>query len=215
MKLNEDQLRKLYDKIRSIICDNCSKDRTESLFAILDKIELNYITAPASSYKKHHGAYPGGLMLHSLNVYTVMKKLNKELMETPYGDNEIVTVSFFHDITKAGNPSEEYYLPCESEWHRNNLGKMYIINGQLNYLPHSMNSAYVLMSADIQLSKEEFQAIIYHDYFYEMIGNIHNEPKMKEYPLTTMLIFADRWSILRMKKTDKFDEIWEYYKNVK
>lgn len=59
----------------------------------------DFYTAPAST--KYHGNYKGGLALHSLNVYSNMKKMCK-VYNMPYDDNSIALVSLFHDVCKVG-----------------------------------------------------------------------------------------------------------------
>jgi HD superfamily phosphohydrolase YqeK len=64
----------------------------------LDWLEgTDFFEAPAST--KHHGAYEGGLMQHSWNVYRLLE-------DSPYlgkfDEESVEIVSLFHDICKIG-----------------------------------------------------------------------------------------------------------------
>jgi hypothetical protein len=57
---------------------------------------------------------------------------------------------------------------------------------------HARLSLFILQDCGFQLSEEEFQAILYHD-GQNLIEN--QDVKMKEFDLTVLLHFADRWSV--------------------
>ena len=63
----------------------------------------DFFTAPAST--RYHGAYEGGLLEHSLNVYDclcdIMKRPRiKEQYGIEYSDESIAIVALLHDICK-------------------------------------------------------------------------------------------------------------------
>lgn len=84
-------------------------DDIDGLIAYLDS--TGFFKAPAST--QYHCSFPGGLALHSLNVYKAMVKLNtmvKELSESPtlpYTQDTLVIVGLLHDLGKI-NFYEEY-----------------------------------------------------------------------------------------------------------
>lgn len=70
---------------------------------LLDWLEgTDFYTAPASS--RYHGAYEGGLVLHSLNVYRRLKALNDfyKMDGGEYTDESLAVVALFHDLCKVG-----------------------------------------------------------------------------------------------------------------
>lgn len=81
----------------NIYCKNLNK-----LLAWLD-CESDFYEAPASA--RHHLAEPGGLCLHSLNVYKRLHKLLHDEYEgvtnSPYNETSIAIVALFHDLCKA------------------------------------------------------------------------------------------------------------------
>ena len=57
----------------------------------------DFFTAPAST--KFHGACKEGLVIHSLNVYDLLKKRNDE--KKAYSDETVAIVALLHDLCKA------------------------------------------------------------------------------------------------------------------
>lgn len=73
-------------------------------------LSTDFFTAPAST--KYHDACEGGLVLHSLNVYSHLKKLCK-WYNVPASDESIAIVSLFHDVCKVGT------YKIEKRWRKN------------------------------------------------------------------------------------------------
>lgn len=69
----------------------------DNLLEWLDSTD--FYTAPAST--RFHGACEGGLVMHSLNVYSQLKKLCG-WYECDASDESIAIVSLFHDLCKVG-----------------------------------------------------------------------------------------------------------------
>ena len=57
----------------------------------------DFFTAPAST--RYHGAFSEGLVIHSLNVYDILKKRNDQ--DNAHSDETIAVVSLLHDLCKA------------------------------------------------------------------------------------------------------------------
>ena len=134
------------------------------LYGILNKELLEYLgedllTAPASTMKSLHNAFPGGLIDHILKTTKYAIGINKLLPETMSADAQsIVKVCFLHQIGKTF-----LYKWCESEWHRNNQGKMYDFNEELTSMRVGERSVYYAMKYGITLTEEEYQAIVNYD----------------------------------------------------
>ncbi|MEG2177223.1 MAG: hydrolase, partial [Oscillibacter sp.] len=92
----------------TIYCENINRTGAAELLAYLEN-ETDFFTAPAST--KHHGAHPGGLVEHSLNVYRRLREFMIRDMEKVYPQGlvapwleqeETVTVmGLLHDVCKA------------------------------------------------------------------------------------------------------------------
>lgn len=85
--------------------------------ALLDWLEneTDFFTAPASS--GHHLAFPGGLLIHSLNVYHRLREITiRDLTEpdapgqaylSPNKEETVAILGLLHDVCKAGVYHEE------------------------------------------------------------------------------------------------------------
>lgn len=85
------------------------RDGAEELLERLEN-ETDFFEAPAGA--KHHGAFPGGLVIHSLNVYRRLREITiRDLTDrdalgpAPISEREEETVAILgllHDVCKAG-----------------------------------------------------------------------------------------------------------------
>lgn len=87
--------------------DNIKRDGSAQLLEWL--CDSDFFEAPAST--KYHGAYPGGLAQHSLNVYHELCRLieSSDKLGCPvrqYSMESIAIVSLLHDVCKA-----QFYVP--------------------------------------------------------------------------------------------------------
>lgn len=131
--------------------------RKSSLLALVDNLEETLILAPASTRIDYHGAFPGGLIDHSLRVLKTMSALNRAYEANLSTDNLVIT-GLFHDVGKCGNGERSYYLPKSSDWH-NKQGIMYEINPDMINQPVSLRSLYLLQKFGVKLSEDEHYAI--------------------------------------------------------
>lgn len=72
------------------------RDGIENLLSFVEGTD--FFTAPAST--RFHGAFEGGLVLHSLNVFSQLKRLC-EFYECSATMESIAIVALFHDLCKA------------------------------------------------------------------------------------------------------------------
>lgn len=79
----------------------------EGMDKLLQWMEENeYYTSPSST--KFHGAYEGGLLIHSVTIYQVFKDMVKNLhIQIP--EESIIICSLLHDACKVN-----YYIPKSS-----------------------------------------------------------------------------------------------------
>lgn len=85
------------EEFLKIARQNINRAGLESLLAWIESTD--FFTTPAST--KYHGACEGGLVMHSLNVYSQLKKLCK-WYQLDVSDESITIVSLFHDLCKIG-----------------------------------------------------------------------------------------------------------------
>lgn len=97
--MNEKQHDEFEQEFKLIVRSNVRRKGIDDLMNWLDTTD--FYTAPASS--RHHGAFEGGLMVHSLNVYHWMNRLKDPLPDDTYASAESVAlVALFHDLCKVG-----------------------------------------------------------------------------------------------------------------
>ncbi len=128
---------------------------------LLDWIRsTDFYTAPAST--RFHGAFPCGLVQHSLNVFSRLKQ-EYELEnghDLTHGQLESVAiVGLLHDICKAN------FYEVEMRNRKNEQGQWekypaYIVNDKLPY-GHGEKSVYII-SGFMRLTREEAVAIRWH-----------------------------------------------------
>lgn len=93
---NEEIFKELYRK-------HIHREGAEELLTWLEQ-ETDFFEAPAST--KHHLAYPGGLVEHSLNVFRELRKVvidNEPTMEA------VAICALLHDICKANTYVREHH----------------------------------------------------------------------------------------------------------
>ena len=149
----------------------------------------DFFTAPAST--RYHGAYEGGLVEHSLNVYDCLVDMMKRLKERygiEYPEESIAIAGLLHDICKV-NFYKTSYRNVKDETGRWQSVPYYTIEDTLPY-GHGEKSAYIV-SAYIRLTRDEAFAIRYHMGFSgtEDPGNVGRALEM--FPLAYATCCAD------------------------
>lgn len=151
----------------------------------------DFYTAPAST--KYHGAYEGGLLEHSLNVYENLYQKKEQgglwkeqLKNIP--DESIIIAALLHDICKT------YYYTIEmrnkkidGRWEQ---VPFYTVDDKIPY-GHGEKSA-MMIEEYIKLTPQERYAIRWHmgPYSGTQDWNTYAEA-MKKYPLCLAIFEAD------------------------
>lgn len=119
---------------------------------------VDFVQAPASTRTDLHNAYEGGLIEHLLLVTKYAININEILPETQQVElKSLIKVCCLHQIGKA-----KLYTPHTSDWHRNK-GMLYEFNEDLVSMRVGERSAYYATKFGVELTEDEFQAIINHD----------------------------------------------------
>lgn len=126
--------------------------------------EAGFFTAPAST--KHHGAYTGGLVEHSNNVYSRLVQLAVAEDErrgrrrfSEYAVGTIAVVALLHDVCKV----DAYKVEKKNRKQKDGSWKEVEVYGYTNSLPlgHGEKSIIQIMRY-MQLTEEEMLAIRWH-----------------------------------------------------
>lgn len=147
---------------------------------------------PAASENQYFGAYPGGFLDLALGVTTKMRALHK-IFECNVPMDSVVFVGLLHAIGLIGNETEDLLIPHDSDWHIKK-GIMYKHNESLPKMPLSHRSLYLIQSAGIKMSLDEWTAIA------TSTGTHRDESKFyngSEPPLSLLVIQARQWILSR------------------
>ena len=168
------------------------RDGSEKLLEFLMSRSSDFFEAPAST--RFHGAYKGGLVDHSLNVYECLK----DYMERPrvreiYGldsvsEESIAIVALLHDICKVNvyRPSKRN-VKVDGQWQSVDT---FEFHDDLPY-GHGEKSVYMI-TGFMRLTRDESFAIRYHMGF----SSEYDDPRsigytFEHFPLAFALSTAD------------------------
>ncbi|MBT7912784.1 hypothetical protein HN588_02620, partial [Candidatus Bathyarchaeota archaeon] len=132
--------------------------RREAAEALVDTMANEIATAPASTRKAYHDCYAGGLIEYSLRVLRNAKQLNTQF-DFDCSTESMILVSLFHALGKAGDLDGPMYEPEHSDWHREKLGKFFKISDELQPMPWTDRSLYLLNHFGVELLQNEWIAI--------------------------------------------------------
>lgn len=182
----------LREEFIKIYTDNIKREGSKELLEYLsDEKKCDFFSAPAST--RYHGAYEGGLVEHSINVYKCLKDyLSRDRIREEFGlsfsDETIAIVALLHDMCKINvyKTSMRNVKDDNGNWTK---VPFYQFEDNLPY-GHGEKSVYMI-SGYMRLSRDEAFAIRYHMGFSgeENKNSIGNALDM--FPLALALNIAD------------------------
>ena len=169
--LSAEQIQANLEQFYSNIETYISEPRTTKLLALYQSQEENLALAPASSRASYHNSFPGGYVDHVNRVVEAAIKVTKlwDNMGATinFTTEELVFSAINHDLGKLGRDGQPAYLVNDSEWHVKNQGANYKPNTALPFIPIQDSSLFILQSAGIELTFNEWTAIKTHDGLYD------------------------------------------------
>lgn len=181
----------LKDEFIEIYQKNITREGADKLLEYLTSSKSDFFTAPAST--RYHGAYEGGLLEHSLNVYHCLADyVERERVKNTYKLNpsaeSVALTALLHDICKV-NFYKTDYRNSKNEQGAWEKVPYYTIDDRLPY-GHGEKSVYII-SGYMRLTREEAFAIRYHMGFSgnEDPNNVGKAFEM--FPLAFALSVAD------------------------
>ena len=158
---------------------------------LIDWLEkTDFFTAPASS--RFHGAYEGGLVEHSINMYEQL--VTQVKMETDLPGKfsptieTLAIIGLFHDVCKANTyVVEQRNVKVDGKWEKQ---PYYKFEEKFSF-GHGDKSVFLIQNF-LKLTVEEAVCIRYHMGAYEgqhawsALGNTY-----KKFPLALLTHFAD------------------------
>ena len=122
--------------------------------------EAGFFTSPAST--KYHGAFPGGLCYHSVNVATeVLGIMAQHQLEDENMNASAVTCALLHDICKAGayRQTTKRQRGPDGKWQD---VPAYEYDDSGLPLGHGEKSLFLLQRLGMELTDQEAAAIRWH-----------------------------------------------------
>ena len=170
---------------------NITRDGADKLLDFLEH-KSDFFTAPAST--RFHGAYEGGLLRHSLNVYEcLVQYLARERVKDTYklnvSDETAAIVALLHDVCKVNFYTVSYRNAKDEKTGQWEKVPYYSINDTLPY-GHGEKSVY-MVSGFMRLSREEAMAIRWHMGFSGIEDKNTIGRALEKYPLAFALSVAD------------------------
>ena len=176
------------ERFISIYKEKIHREGADKLLEYLEKSD--FFTAPAST--RYHGAYFGGLLEHSLNVYDCLcDYLARPRVKEQYGlefpEESVAIVALLHDLCKV-----DFYVESTRNVKEDGVWKTvpyYTIDDKLPY-GHGEKSVYIA-SGYMRLTREEAFAIRYHMGFSgeENVNTVGSA--FAKFPLAVALFTAD------------------------
>lgn len=148
-----------------------------------------FMTAPASTRRMFHYAFPAGLVAHSLNVVKYAVKLADTLCPDRWPRWKVMFCALFHDLGKAGPPGKPYYIQTKDEWKRKKQ-EFYDVTRD-EFIPNAEGSLFIFQLYGVVLDYEEMAAIRLND----GAGARGNEQwAFREPDLALVIHWADHWA---------------------
>ena len=177
------------ERFLQIFQEKITREGADKLLDFLQRSD--FFTAPAST--RYHGAYEGGLLQHSLNVYDCLVDIlsrprMKELYGVEYSDESIAIAALLHDVCKV-NFYKTSFRNVKDENGKWVSAPYYTIEDSLPY-GHGEKSVYIV-SGFMRLTRDEAFAIRYHMGFSgtEDTNNVGRALEM--FPLAYAVCCAD------------------------
>jgi len=171
MQLTAEQLIKNYDEFLAAIDLHITGERQSLLRQLYLDHQERIMLMPASSKEHHHNAFPGGYVLHVLNVveacFKVVEVWKAMGAEIDFTMEELIFAAINHDLGKIGDEDNEMYIPQDSDWHRKNQGAMYKMNPLPDFMLIPDRSLFLLQQRGIKISLKEWFGIKLHDGLYD------------------------------------------------
>lgn len=171
MELAAEQLVENYNKFLEYIDLHITGDRQSQLRQLYLDHQERIMLMPASSKEHHHNAFPGGYVLHVMNVIEAGFKITDAWKamgaNIDFTMEEFVFAAINHDLGKIGDEDNEMYIPQDSDWHRKNQGALYKMNPLPAFMLIPDRSLFLLQQRGIKVTLNEWFGIKLHDGLYD------------------------------------------------
>lgn len=186
----------------SIYKNNIHRDGADALLDYLEN-KSDFFTAPASA--RYHGAYPGGLCQHSVNVYRCLvdylaRPRVQELYGVEVSQESMAVAALLHDLCKVdfyAQSTRNVKNEVTGQWEKK---PYYTIDEKLPY-GHGEKSVYIV-SGFMRLTRAEAMAIRWHMGFSGTEDARTVGQALSQYPLAFALATADMEATYFLEKEE-------------
>jgi hypothetical protein len=184
IEISPEKIQENWEKYRGLT-SKLSDSNRQAMDKLLDHFEDRLSICPASAKLQHHLACPGGLVQHTLNVVTNALLVAKTFFPTEnIPKSSLILSAMAHDLGKLGYEDEgsDYYISQDSNWHYQQ-GNVYKY-AEIPFMPTAHRSVYLLQKFSVELTKDEFVAVMTHD------GRTlkENDPYFMKEPLLALVL---------------------------
>ena len=179
-----------WERFKEIYKQNIKREGADKFYDYLMSTS-DFATAPAST--RFHGAYEGGLLEHSLNVYDCLvdylaRKRVKDTYGMDYSAESVAIAALLHDVCKTGcyKKGTRNVKDANGVWQ---TVPTYEFDDKLPY-GHGEKSVYII-SGYMKLTREEAFAIRYHMGFSGTEDARNVSAAFEMFPLAFALSVAD------------------------
>lgn len=126
---------------------------------LLSDIGERLLMTPRSIYEET-GGNPGDLILYSLKVASKAREICSKFN---LDAKKMIRISLLHELGKIGSVHPEpldYFLPQESDWHREKLGQSYTYNKDLSRMTIPHRTIHILNKYSFDFDEEEYLSIL-------------------------------------------------------
>ncbi len=179
----------LKNEIVDICKTHIKREGIDELLAWLEASD--FFTAPAST--RYHGAYPGGLAEHSLNVYKCLKAIVERYPDKNISDESVAICALFHDLCKVNYYKIGYRNVKDEKTGQWNKKEVYEVDERFP-IGHGEKSCIIIQWFLKKLTTDELLAIRYHMGGFDSSAKGGDFRISKAYdmcPLAPMLQMAD------------------------
>jgi len=170
-KLTAKEIEKNWNRLIAIIEDTFSGERKDKLLKMYNYFKDRMLLAPASGRDYYHNAYPGGYIEHVLHITKLSQQVcelwRKDGANINFTKEELIFSALHHDFGKVGDLNHDYYIPQDSDWHRNNRGEIYKHNPELQYMTVPDRALWLLQHFGITVTDKEYIGIKLTDGMYD------------------------------------------------
>ena len=152
--MQERDIENIWEKYTRMV--SLSKD--ENFINFINSNDQRIVECSYSQREKEPFCGPGGLVEYSLELLKNAKNISKAI-GYEFSSTRLIKACLLSDIGRIGNATEDRFIICQSDWHKEKLGQYYDWNENCEKYSIQDMSLFHAQSNNIKLSWEEWQAI--------------------------------------------------------